>query len=98
MLIATTATPGQWIIDSGGAVDIVSPADLAAKQRRRVKDSDGSIVMQTAGGQTAAEGSLDLSDPFGKPIEAYVLPDSPSLISLGPLFCDSVGSQVRLRS
>jgi hypothetical protein len=42
--------------------------------------------MQTAGGETRPLGTVNLVDPYGRPIEAHVLKDSPSLISLGRLF------------
>ena len=46
---------------------------------------DGSVLMQTAGCETRALGTVKLVDPFGRPMEAHVLKDSPSLISLGRL-------------
>ena len=33
--IVAPVTPGQWIIDSGNAFDIVSPSDLTAPQKNR---------------------------------------------------------------
>ena len=77
-------TPGQWIIDSGSAFDIFSRSDLTAPHKKQMM-FDGSVVMQTAGGETRALGTVNLVDPFGRPIEAHVLKDSPSLISLGRL-------------
>ena len=50
--------------------------------------------MQTAGGETTALGTVNLVDPFGKPIEAHVLAESPSLISLGRL-CGEEGFSFR---
>ena len=38
---------------------------------------DGSVVMQTAGGETRALGTVNLVDPFGRPIQAHVLTDPP---------------------
>ncbi len=79
--IVAPAIQGQWIIDSGSAFDIVSRSDLAAPQKKQIM-SDGSVLMQTAGGETRALGTVNLVDPFGRPTEAHVLKDSPSLISL----------------
>ena len=82
--IVAPAVQGQWIIDSGSAFDIVSRSDLTAPQKKQMT-SDGSVLMQTAGGETRALGTVNLVDPFGWPIVAHVLKDSPSLISLGRL-------------
>ena len=99
--IVAPATPGQWIIDSGSAFDIVSRSDLTAPQRKQMT-FDGSVSMQTAGGETRALGTVNLVDPFGRPIEAHVLKDSPSLISLGRLCGEEgfsfAGSRAKSRS
>ncbi len=83
--LVAPVTQGQRIIDSGNAFDIVSLSDLTAEQEKRTQGSDGSLVMQTAGGETSAVGGLDLSDPSGKPAEAYVLANFRPLISWGRL-------------
>ena len=45
--IVAPVTPGQWIIDSGSAFDIVSRSDLTAPQKKQIM-FDGSVTMQTA--------------------------------------------------
>ena len=77
--IVAPVTPGVWIIDSGSAFDIVSRSDLTAQQKKQMM-FDGSVLMQTAGGETRASGTVNLVDPFGRPIEAHVLKDFPSLL------------------
>ena len=71
----------------------MSRSDLTAPQKKQITD-DGSMLMQTAGGETRALGTVNLVDPFGRPIEAHVLQDSPSLISLGRL-CGEEGFAFR---
>ena len=82
--IVAPAVQGQWIIDSGSAFDIVPRSDLTAPQKKQMT-FDGSVLMQTAGGETRALGTVNLVDPFGRPFEAHVLKDSPSPISSGRL-------------
>ncbi len=50
--------------------------------------------MQTAGGEATPLGTVNLVDPFGTPIEAHVLAESPSLISLIRL-CGEEGFSLR---
>ena len=61
--IVAPAVQGQWIIDSGSAFDIVSRSDLTAPQKKQVT-TDGSVLMQTVGGETRALGTVNLMDPF----------------------------------
>ena len=60
--IAAPVTPGQWIIGSGSAVDIVSRSDMTAQQKKQMM-FDGSVLMQTDGGETRAFGTVNLVDP-----------------------------------
>ena len=73
----------QWIMDTGCGSDLISKAKVQDHKLRRSK-AKNPIQFQTANGNTKGLDvvTMNIVD-FGESVEPYVLPDTPSVLSLG---------------
>ena len=76
----------EWIVDSGSSFDILSPYDLSKTDEKNVYSLSDAVGMNTADGQVTAEkGLMKRVFKNTEKIECLLLPNSPSLLSLGRL-------------
>ena len=88
----------EWIVDSGSSFDILSPHDLSKSEEKKVYNLVDPMCMNTADGQIVAEkGLMKRVFPDSDKIECLLLPNSPSLLSLGRL-CIEAGCNFEWKS
>merc|ERR1712115_158883 len=80
----------KWILDSGSGVHVVNRRDVA-KLGGHIRPHLDGITLNTVGGPQAVEEEIDVFIPdLGVTVTGLVLPEAPSLLSLGYL-CQSLG-------
>ena len=76
----------SFIVDSGASSHFIAKKDLTRAERRRIKRIPVVATFQSANGVIETNEVVDLfSEDLGIPVQAYVVTDSPTLISLGKL-------------
>ena len=71
----------EWIADTGSAQDLIAQRELG---QTKTYESSSPIQMMTANGPNAASVQCDVSvDSIGIEVKPYVLPDTPSVLSIG---------------
>ena len=73
-----------WMADTGACVDAISSDQLSQRKLRSAKALDDAITYNTAGGPVTVDTAVTLhSNALQGNIEARVLKDTPSIISMG---------------
>ena len=73
--------PIEWIADTGSAQDLIAERELG---HATPFESGNPISMMTASGPNSANKQCDVSvDSIGVQVTPYVLPDTPSVLSIG---------------
>ena len=75
---------GEWALDSGSSFDILSKHDMGKGDQRRTYSLADPVCMHTADGEVTTNQGI-VKKPFGDllDIECLILPNSPSLLSMG---------------
>ena len=81
---------GEWALDSGSSFDILSKHDMEKEDKRKTYSLADPVYMHTADGEVTTDQGI-VKKPFGDllDIECLILPNSPSLLSLGRLCMES---------
>jgi hypothetical protein len=73
----------KWIFDSGCGVDPVSKRDMK-RFEHKIRDAEEPLVFRTANGRTEAESTIKVPcKEIGCSVDAYVLQNTPAVISMG---------------
>ncbi|CAE7238970.1 unnamed protein product [Symbiodinium sp. KB8] len=79
--IEAPCLPIEWIADTGSAQDLIAERELG---HATPFESGNPISMMTASGPNSANKQCDVSvDSIGVQVTPYVLPDTPSVLSIG---------------
>ena len=80
-----------FIVDSGASFHLIDPKDLTTAERRTIRKLSNPEFMQGAGGEVCADEAADVYVvELDVTVEALLLQDSPTVLSLGQL-CDHDG-------
>ena len=81
---------GEWALDSGSSFYILSKHDMEKSDKRKAYTLADPVCMHTADGEVSTNQGI-MKKPFGDilDLECLILPNSPSLLSLGGLCMES---------
>ncbi len=84
---ALSARDGEWIIVSGSSLDVISPSEMTAAERKRVYTLDNPAPLSTAQGEASADKAVSLT-PLndGSKVVCLIMPHSPALMAKVLLF------------
>ena len=90
-----TTGPTSWLVDSGAAVDLVRSRDIPAEMSPMYGMAERPISLSTANGLIESKETVALQIPsIGETIDAYVVEDTPPVLSLGRM-CMKMGYSFR---
>ena len=87
--LPTLATPAPkdkcvWLVDTGSEQDLISEGMLGKAHAKNRRQSEVPICLATANGSTRADEEADLTvDALHKPFSAYILDETPAVLSVG---------------
>ena len=93
----TPAMPGpqieiRWLADTGCPFDLVGMRDIPAQDRRHIKKGRTQHSLQTANGVAGTQGRVDATvESLDEDIEAFVMGNTPSIVSIGRRCADFSG-------
>ena len=76
----------RWLADTGCPFDLVGMHDIPTQDHRHIKNGRVQHSLQTANGVAGTQGRVDATvESLDEDIEAFVMGNTPSIISIGPI-------------